>query len=89
LVMKKQLMLIVWPAFLAACALELLVFAVVDPLELHWGGHALELSRRAAYTWAFFVFWTVSAVACALTLVLSWPQALEASRSRSPDLPKD
>lgn len=61
---------IVWPAFLAACALEVVVFAVVDPLELQWSGHALEWSRQGAYTAAFFVFWAVSMGACALTTVL-------------------
>ncbi len=33
---QKQLMLIVWPAFMSACLLELVVFALVDPLDLHW-----------------------------------------------------
>ena len=69
-VFAQRLMWIVWPAFLAACVLELAVFAVVDPLELHWSGHALGLSRRGTYTVAFFVFWAISIGACALTAVL-------------------
>lgn len=73
--LHKQLMLVVWPAFLAACVLELLVFALVDPLELRWAGQALELSRQAAYTFAFFAFWAVSAGSCALTVILGWPMA--------------
>lgn len=59
-----------WPAFLAACALELLVFALVDPLELQWAGHALAWSRQAVYTAAFFVFWFVAFCACTLTTLL-------------------
>lgn len=80
--LHKQLMLVAWPAFLAACALELLVFALVDPLELHWGGQMLALSRQGTYTCAFFAFWAVSAGACTLTLVLGWPQARDASTGR-------
>jgi len=64
--MTQRLLWITWPAFIAACVLELIVFAVVDPLELHWGGHALEWSRQAVYTAAFFTFWAVTTGACAL-----------------------
>ena len=63
-------MWIAWPAFLAACALELLVFAFVDPLDLHWAGHALGWSRQAVYTAAFFAFWAVSTMACFFTTLL-------------------
>ena len=68
------LMRIGWPAFLAACALELVVFAMVDPQELHWASYALELSRQAVYTAAFFVFWAVSAGACGMTALLGWAE---------------
>jgi hypothetical protein len=61
---------IAWPAFLAACGLELVVFAMVDPLELEWSGHALGWSRQGAYTAAFFTFWLISAAACWLTALL-------------------
>ena len=27
-----------WPAFIAACLLELLVFAMVDPQDVTWSG---------------------------------------------------
>ena len=32
----RRWMWIAWPAFLAAGVMEMLVFAVVDPLELQW-----------------------------------------------------
>jgi hypothetical protein len=53
----RLLMAVTWPAFLAACLLEAAVFAVVDPLELAWGGGPLGWSRQAVYTAAFFLFW--------------------------------
>jgi hypothetical protein len=72
---RMLLMRIGWPAFLAACALELLVFAAVDPQDLRKSGHALEMSRQAVYTASFFVFWLVAAGACAMTVLLGQPTA--------------
>ena len=69
----QKIMWIAWPAFIAACALELLVFAVVDPLSLHWSGQPLGLSRQGVYTVAFFAFWAVSMVSSALTALLGVP----------------
>ncbi len=68
---KTKWTAIVWPAFLAACLLELLVFAFVDPHELHWLGQPLEFSRQGVYTLAFFAFWLVTLVASGLTALLS------------------
>ncbi|MBE0549722.1 MAG: hypothetical protein IH627_19100 [Rubrivivax sp.] len=63
---------IAWPAFLGAGALEMAVFAFVDPATLSLpGGEALGLSPTAVYSLAFFVFWAVVAAACALTLLLA------------------
>ena len=68
---KQRLMWIAWPAFLLACLLELLVFAMVDPQDLHWFGRPVDLSRQAVYTIAFFAFWGSSMVASGLTTLLS------------------
>jgi len=68
--MATRLMWIAWPAFMAACMLELMVFAVVDPIELQWSGRGLGWSRQGVYTFAFFAFWIVSMGACALTTLL-------------------
>lgn len=70
--MKQRWMWIAWPAFLAAGVLEMLVFAMVDPEDLHtFGGAPLELSRSAVYTLSFFVFWTVTMGSSVLTTMLS------------------
>lgn len=66
----NRLLWITWPAFLAACALELLVFAFVDPMELQWSGHTLGWPRQAVYTGAFFAFWAIAMGACFLTTLL-------------------
>lgn len=70
--MKAQRwMWIAWPAFLVAAVLEMIVFAMVDPGDLHWFGSPLELSRQAIYTLAFFVFWGVTMASSALTTLLA------------------
>jgi hypothetical protein len=68
--LRHNWMRIAWPAFLAACVLELLVFALVDPGELRWMEQGAVPSRQGLYTLAFFVFWVIGIVACALTVVL-------------------
>lgn len=72
---SQKLMRVAWPAFLSACILELLVFAVVDPFELRWAGQALGWPRTGVYTAGFFVFWAVGAASCALTALLGMPPA--------------
>ena len=65
------MMAILWPAFLMAGVLEMLVFALIDPHDLHWfGGAPVDLSASAVYSLAFFVFWAVIATAGALTQLL-------------------
>ncbi|TNF61586.1 MAG: hypothetical protein EP306_06385 [Burkholderiales bacterium] len=67
----RRLMWIAWPAFLVAAVLEMLVFALVDPSDLHWNGEPLGFSRQAVYTVAFFVFWIMTMASSALTALLS------------------
>lgn len=69
--LTQRLMWIAWPAFLLAGVIEMLVFAMVDPQNLHWFGKPLALSREAVYTVAFFVFWVLTMTSSALTTLLS------------------
>ena len=66
----RRWVLVIWPAFLAACVLEVLVFSVLDPGEVHWPGQMSQPARQAAYTVAFFCFWLISAVCSCLVLWL-------------------
>ncbi len=68
---RQRLMWIAWPAFLVAGVMEMVVFALVDPSDLHWAGAPLELSRQAVYTLAFFLFWGLAMASSALTTLLS------------------
>lgn len=81
---KQRALTILWPAFLMAGVLEMLVFVVVDPADLHWfGGEALNWSAQAVYTVTFLIFWGVIAVAGALMALLDTrPEAINADRGR-------
>jgi hypothetical protein len=80
--MKQRALRILWPAFLVAGVLEMLVFAVVDPHDLHWfGGPAIGWSAQAIYTVTFLIFWGAVATAGAITVLL-WlePEAVNQRR---------
>jgi len=62
-------MWILWPAFLLACALEMVVFALVDPGDLSWHGAAIGVSRQAVYSGAFLLFWLLAAASNVLLLL--------------------
>lgn len=69
--MSRVALQVLWPAFLMAGVLEVLVFALVDPSDLQWpGGAPIEASRQAIYTLAFLAFWAVTAAASAFTALL-------------------
>lgn len=66
----RSLLQILWPAFMGASLLELLVFAHVDPADIHTlAGAPVELPRQAVYTLTFFALWAVIA---ASTAVSAW-----------------
>jgi hypothetical protein len=68
----QRLLTVLWPAFLMAGVLETLVFAVVDPLSLHWfGGPPIEWPALAVYTVTFFIFWAVIAAAGFISQLLT------------------
>ena len=69
----RKILRITWPAFLAASLLQLVVFALIDPLELNWFGRELAWSRQAVYATGFFVFWCAAMLSSALTALLGSP----------------
>lgn len=80
----QRLMWIAWPAFLVAGVIEMLVFAMVDPQDLHWFGQPVTLSRTGVYTLAFFGFWALTMVSSALTTLLAM-SPFELNRCPVPD----
>ena len=69
--LAQRLMWIVWPAFLVAGLIELVVFGMFDPEDMHWFGQQMTLSRQGVYTVSFFVFWALTIVSSSLTTLLS------------------
>ena len=70
--MTPRALRILWPAFLVAGVLEMLVFAVVDPHDLRWfGGPSIDWPPVAVYSITFLMFWGAIATAGALTALLS------------------
>jgi hypothetical protein len=61
---------ILWPAFLVACAMEVVFFTLFDPTDLHFFGEPLEASRMAIYSVGFFAFWALGAASSFLTCFL-------------------
>jgi hypothetical protein len=67
----QRMAAVLWSGFLVAAALELAVFAFVDPETLHGlSGALLHASTTAVYSVAFFVFWAVATAGAALSLLL-------------------
>ena len=65
-------MTILWPAFLVAGVLEMLVFAVVDPADLHWfAGPRIAWPPQAVYSVTFLIFWAAISTAGAMSALLS------------------
>ena len=70
--MNMRALQILWPSFVSAGVLEMLVFAVVDPNEMHWfGGVRIDWPAQAVYTFTFLLFWGAIATAGAVTQLLS------------------
>lgn len=68
--LTNRLLWVLWPSFLVAAAAELVVFAVIDPADLHVFGVPVEAGRMPIYTIGFFFFWGICAAAAALTVFL-------------------
>ena len=88
--MKRQLMWILWPAFLVAGMADGLVFSLFDPQDMQIFGEPVNLSPRAIYSIGFFLFWAFAAASSALTCVLQRTSS-EINRCPLPqsDRPKD
>jgi hypothetical protein len=68
---RQRAAAIAWPAFMMAGVLEVLVFAVVDPVDLHWfRGPAIGWSVQAIYSVSFVLFWGVTTATGVLTALL-------------------
>ncbi len=68
-----RFLLIAWPSAIGAALMDMLVFSVLDPMDIPSVEHAMGVSSQGVYTMAFFVFWAAISFACTLTLFLAQP----------------
>jgi hypothetical protein len=71
---------ILWPAFLMASILEMLVFAWFDPAQVSIG--AWQPSTQTTYSLAFLAFWALIAIASGVS---HW--MMKANEAHEPERP--
>jgi hypothetical protein len=60
---SRDWMAVLWPSFVTACLVEMVVFASFDPQDWHFFGFDENQSAETVYSVAFFCFWAVTALA--------------------------
>ena len=58
----RDVIAVLWPAFMAACLIEIVVFAAFDPHDLRAAGDS-DLDPFTVYSLGFFAFWLVASLA--------------------------
>jgi len=72
--LATRALMILWPAFVMAGVLEMMVFAVMDPDSMQWFGvEPLHWTRTAVYSVTFLIFWMVISTSAAITHLLEAP----------------
>jgi hypothetical protein len=74
---------VLWPAFLGAALADGILFTLIDPESIGLFGQDGGVSRKAAYTVGFFVFWLIIVSASLLTIWLHGDN-LEKFRNTTP-----
>lgn len=77
-------MMVLWPAFLTAAALNALFFSLVDPHDLIVHGVPLDIDKLAAYAIGFAVCFVFSAISSFMTWSLAKPPESQPIERRSP-----
>jgi hypothetical protein len=80
----RDWIIVLWPAFFAACLLEIAVFAAFDPADADLFGWGLALEPISIYSLAFLSFWAITAA----TGVVTWSLARGAPPVQSPPVPQ-
>jgi hypothetical protein len=78
---------VLWPSFLSAGAATVVFFALIDPVSMMDCEGAPPLSRTAAYSLGFFLFWLLTAGSSAATLYFLSSQVPPPKRVDDPQEP--
>lgn len=72
--LTQRLIAIMWISFLMAGVATMVYFATIDPMELApCVPDFPELSRSAAYTVGFLLFWLLTASSAMITMLFLYP----------------
>lgn len=69
--LRERLLCAGWAGFLVACGLEMVIFGLFDPVELHWRGTPIEWPRVVVYSLGFLLFWLAAGIAGGIALQLA------------------
>lgn len=69
----QRVIAILWPSFLTSGVATILFFTAFDPQHLLMETDFAEMSRLAAYTIGFFMFWLLTTLTSALTCYFQRP----------------
>ena len=69
----QRVIAVVWPSFLTAGAATGAFFTAFDPADLVALTNYPDISRTAAYSIGFFMFWLLTSSTCALTCYFQRP----------------
>ena len=70
---KQRIMTTLWLSFLMADVATGIFFSAIDPLEVKYCVDFPEVSRTAAYSIGFFLFWLLTASSSLLAVVFVYP----------------
>lgn len=77
----KQVVWVLWPAFVTAGIAETAFFTLIDPHQLYLLGQPVELSAMATYSIGFLLFWLLC-IASSLMTYLMLPQSIKDALGR-------
>jgi len=66
----KQVIWILWPAFVAAGIAEMAFFTLIDPRQLYLFGEPVEMSAIGAYSIGFLLFWLICSGSSLMTYLM-------------------
>jgi hypothetical protein len=64
---------VLWSSFMVAAVAELLVFGLIDPIDLLQFDDGLQMSRTQIYSFGFLFFWAVGIISSELSALLHHP----------------
>jgi hypothetical protein len=69
----QQVIAILWPGFLVSGVATVVVFTVIDPVQVSACMGGPQVSYTAAYSMGFFLFWLMTSLSSLLTCYFQRP----------------